>query len=168
MYLYRFDYGNFTPSSPEAGVPFVQMLATTDPELAMMEFQSIRENQVRQSASKLAQGQMQGTGALVVEDGAAALLAQSTQNAHNKRATGLEPVVVFHDHQLSGVRSRPGVTNCMNQIADAYGPVVLALLVGTFVVALLTSIAAVAVGIRALVRSKRSGTGYYHCETVKS
>lgn len=153
---YRFDYGDFSPSDPEAGVPFVQMLALTDPELAMMEFQTVRQRQVMKNDQKLAQGG-NSTGSLSLQDGGLELFTQPSRS-QTKR-----DVVVFHSVAHAAVRPmrfHHRVMNCMNQVADAYGPATLALLAGTFGIVLMMCLIAVVMGIRALIQMRRGEDGY--------
>ncbi|KAI0704248.1 aspartic peptidase domain-containing protein [Cytidiella melzeri] len=48
-----FDYGDLIPGDAESGVPFVQMLAITDPIAAVDEFFTVRDAQVAQNNAKL-------------------------------------------------------------------------------------------------------------------
>ena len=77
--IISFDYRDFIPDNRTAGVPFAQMLPTTNLTDVMKEFQTVRANQImkqQQAPAPAPAKPMSDTGALVaaIEQGPTSLL----------------------------------------------------------------------------------------------
>lgn len=162
---FSFDFGDFDPNNRTAGVPFIQMLATTKMHDAQAEFQQVRAQQVQQSNQQLAAGSLSFTGHPSLRDVQQSLqtLARrlSRENpAHPPAPAHLRVVVTQHMRPLMPVRVMHHVAGCMNQMADAFGPVAMALLAGTFGIMLMMLLVGAVLGVRELVRYRRRAAGY--------
>ncbi|KAI0091654.1 aspartic peptidase domain-containing protein [Irpex rosettiformis] len=211
-----FDYGDFIPNSEDSGVPFVQLLATTDPKTALHEFKTVRAKQVKQNNEKLNAPQnststvsasaSSSTGSTSTvsassSSSAAAPAASSSSSSSSALSGGMMGMSSYNPSSQSSlkgsgslfdmfhlsalkrspspqvVRGRlvifrgamppPGmpirfhhkVMNCMNRVANnvhqAMGPAAVALLAGVLGIALISSLVAMVLGVRMLLRLRR-------------
>ncbi|PSR71030.1 hypothetical protein PHLCEN_2v13078 [Hermanssonia centrifuga] len=135
-----FDYGDFTPDNRTAGVPFVQMLPTTNLTLAQQEFKTVRESQVMKNQNSLTVGSL--SVGVPPNEGPFGIL-----NKHSKRSR----VVIYNT--MPPMHHR--VAGCMHRLTQAYGPVVVALLAGTIGLLAVMCIVGVVLAIQTLVRRRR-------------
>ncbi|KIP10061.1 hypothetical protein PHLGIDRAFT_125889 [Phlebiopsis gigantea 11061_1 CR5-6] len=165
-----FDFGDFTPDNRTAGVPFVQMLGTTKLHDAQAEFKSVRCKQVKKNDAKLANTTTTDTGSLQLDNGLSFVpltglgKRAAEEHAHRVVVTMSARPIAY----MRPMRIHHHVANCMNQMTDAFGPVAVALLAGTFGIMLMMLIVGITLGIRKLVRWRREDEGYEVLESEKN
>lgn len=156
-----FDYGDWTPDNRTAGVPFVQMISTTSPHEARQEFKEVRARQVAKNNAQLANAST--TGSLAV--GSAPLSPQVQASLHTlasrlSRERMRITVVAHAPRPMLPLRVVHHVHACVTRLADAFGPVAVALLVGTAVLVVLMLSVTIVLGVRHLVRNRRAAAGF--------
>ena len=157
-----FDYGDWTPDNRTAGVPFVQLLATTNITAARAEFDSVRGKEVVDEIQTLAQPATGSGGALSI------ILDALRKVGLVRRQSFPVPVPVHRVVVVAHAQPRPGrlvhmqrvASKCMSQMTAFFGPVAMALLAGTFGIILMLLVVAVVVGIRTLIRRRSGRAGY--------
>ncbi|GJE90942.1 A1 family peptidase [Phanerochaete sordida] len=154
-----FDYGDWTPNNATAGVPFVQMLGTTSRHAAKSEFAAVRMSQVQKNNAALANST---TGSLALDVKRSAQASLHTLAARLSRER-MRVTVVTHARPSFGMvplRVVHHAAGCVTELAAAFGPVAVALLVGTFTLVLAMLAVVAVLGVRHLLRQRRARAGY--------
>ncbi|THH32514.1 hypothetical protein EUX98_g1659 [Antrodiella citrinella] len=174
-----FDFGDWTPQNT-TGVPFIQMLPTTDAMKAKDTFKSIRDKQVcandasiasaatGMTAGSLEVGHLPTTVQRVLpvplrRRGVPQSSVHAQAIAHSVPHTDGRFRVIVSTHrvpiQLPFMPHGDFMSACVNRILDSHGPVILALLSGIAVLTLVSFVAAVVLAVR-LWRRRHAGEGY--------
>lgn len=147
-----FDYGDWTPDNRTAGVPFVQMLATTDLEDANREFASVRGKEIVAEEQELAKP---SSGALNV------MQPMSIKKRASPEQTGVHRIIVLTNGWPARIISaKQRVSKCASEMTDSYGSVAVAILAGMFALVSITFVLTVAIGIRQALRWRQESEGY--------
>lgn len=125
------------------------MLPTTDPAVATSEFATVRASQVQKNDAAIA-----AAAGKPIAAGSLRLFGREHRQPMHGRVR-----VIFKTGHAHPVMMQKAM-DCMNQVADTYGPVALALLAGTFAILLIFGFACVFIGIYTLVASRRNDEGY--------
>ena len=147
-----FDYGDWTPDNRTAGVPFVQMLATTDLEDANREFTSVRGKEIVAEEQELANP---SSGALNM------MQPMSIKKRDSPEQTGVRRIIfVTHGWPARVIAAKQRVSKCANEMTDSYGAVAVAILAGMFALVSATFVLTLAIGIRQVLRWQHESEGY--------
>ncbi|TCD69512.1 hypothetical protein EIP91_007442 [Steccherinum ochraceum] len=163
-----FDFGDWTPQNT-TGVPFIQMLPTTDAQQAAASFQAIRQKQVANNDASIlnpppSDDDTTGAGSIAELN----YLQTSKPSTLQRRAriVSMGPIpllpangpvrIIVSTHRVPiNLPFMPhAVNHCANSILESHGPVVLALLVGVAVLTLITAIASVFIAVRMWRRNR--------------
>lgn len=148
-----FDYGDWTPDNSTADIPFIQLLPTTDGKDAMTEFGQVRPKQVRKSESALL-GQ---TGSIATHD-ALEIGLQRVEKPLSRPIEKRNRMVIYTTAHMNPVYR--AMAGCVNHVADNYGPVVLALMIGSVAILVSLCVVGTVLGVRMWVRNRRAAEGY--------
>lgn len=130
------------------------MLGTTSMHDATSEFKAARCSQIH------AQQQKAAAGALALDGPAEPAGALTVQDLRKRLVVHMAARPLF----VRPVRLAHGVAGCVHTVADAFGPVAVALLAGTFGIVLMALVVALALGIRHALRFRRERMGYQALE----
>ncbi|KAF7793504.1 hypothetical protein EIP86_004616 [Pleurotus ostreatoroseus] len=173
-----FDYGDFTPDNRTAGVPFVQMIATTNSTTAMDEFKLVRAHQVLKkqksvvaqlsaSSSNSAADPMAGLlqlGSSGVLSTVLHLLGLGKRSEVPMPAPSMHAVKVYHiGATVQPMRQR--MAGCVKGFSAAHGAVVTTLLIGSVGLTVIAALASVIMTLWALYKRRgREDEGYQPVE----
>lgn len=168
----RFDFGDWTPQNT-TGVPFIQLLSTTDAKKAADTFKSIRDKQVCANDESLAKS---GTGAGSIELGqiqtgkprpmplARRQLDHSVAHGQHMMPTNGRMRVIVSTHRVPMQFKIPflphAVNKCASKIVENHGPAILALLSGLIALAVGAAIAGIIVAVKVWRQRKAEQSGY--------
>lgn len=163
----RFDFGDWEPGHT-TGVPFIQMLSTTDPKKAADTFKSIRDKQVCANDKSLAKS---GTGTGSIELGQIQtgkprpmpLVSRHLDGQHVMPTNGRMRVIVSSHHVPMRIQVPflpHAVNKCASKIVENHGPAILALLSGLIALAVGATIAGIIVAVKVWRQRKAEQSGY--------
>lgn len=189
--LCRFDFGDWTPDNT-TGVPFIQMLPTTDLSKAKDTFASIRQGQVSTNDATLSgSSNTTQTGSIDLQhiqvgkprplprrqlvprhihDYEASVNAQAKPfiNVLPKPNGHVRIIVSSHHRAPLRIPYVPhAVSHCANTILQSRGPVVLALLIGVAVLTFVTAIVGLVLAVHSWYKHRRASEAGYQPIHIK-
>ncbi|KAH9945767.1 aspartic peptidase domain-containing protein [Amylocystis lapponica] len=138
-----FDYGHWNPEN-NTGIPFIQLLSTTDMDKAWAEFDQVRSDQVAAAEAS----------ATPVSASVSSAAPTATATTNSRRSFS-EPM------RRSSESSHRSIPDCLTPLLETYGAFMMAVMTGAVMVFVMCCAVGLALAVRMLARSQARGRAAY-------